>query len=165
MHRIGTRMYVSRRDVFRKGAKPFRNCFPSPPSHRLPFPPTPRKTRQPTHPRHEPLIYVSYETCANHSPSPSLDSIISLDLPFISTNISRPLPLFSTYLPLSPSKLLQKARKKKEREIYKIEIARFCFRETRGKDRTRDIRLDFLGSRGCGKLLLRAVVGRLERRK
>lgn len=57
------------------------------------------------------------------------------------------------------------AGSEKEREIYKIEIARFCFRETRGKDRTRDIRLDFLGSRGCGKLLLRAVVGRLERRK
>lgn len=36
MHRIGTRMYVSRRDVFRKGAKPFRNCFPSPPSLSLP---------------------------------------------------------------------------------------------------------------------------------
>lgn len=44
----------------------------------------------------------------------SLDSIISLDLPFISTNISRPLPLFSTYLPLSPSKLLQEARKREK---------------------------------------------------
>lgn len=86
------RMYVSQGgNVFRKGAKPFRNCFPSP--HRLL---APRKTRQPAHPRHEPLIYVSYETCANQVSPSTLHSIISLDP--LSTDISPPPPFPPIYL-------------------------------------------------------------------
>lgn len=124
MHRIDTRMYISRRDVFRKGAKPFRNCFPSPP-------------------RGKPGNLLILDT--SHwftSVTRLVQTILSLSLSrlnyfprssFISTNISRPLPLFSTYLPTPfsfRSKLFEEERSKKRKKnsvvgkrVEKIELA------------------------------------------
>lgn len=125
MHRIDTRMYISRRDVFRKGAKPFRNCFPSPPRGK----PGNLLILDTSH------WFTSVTRLVQTilSLSPSLVSIISLDLPFISTNISRPLPLFSTYLPTPfsfRSKLFEEERSKKRKKnsvvgkrVEKIELA------------------------------------------
>lgn len=156
MHRIDTRMYISRRDVFRKGAKPFRNCFPSPPRGK----PGNLLILDTSH------WFTSVTRLVQTILSLSLVSIISLDLP-LSLRISHALsPFFQPiYLPLSPSvrNYLRKSETKKERKILLLENA-----WKRSNSRSFP-RLDFPGSRakrGCGKLLLRAVVlGRLEGRK
>lgn len=156
MHRIDTRMYVSRRDVFRKGAKPFRNCFPSPPRGK----PGNLLILDTSH------WFTSVTRLVQTILSLSLVSIISLDLP-LSLRISHALsPFFQPiYLPLSPSvrNYLRKSEAKKERKILLLGNA-----WKRSNSRSFP-RLDFPGSRakrGCGKLLLRAVVlGRLEGRK
>lgn len=95
------------------------------------------------HPEENPATYSSStratdlrqlrDLCKPFSLSLSLVSIISLDLPFISTNISRPLPLFSTYLPTPfsfRSKLFEEERSKKRKKnsvvgkrVEKIELA------------------------------------------
>lgn len=156
MHRIDTRMYISRRDVFRKGAKPFRNCFPSPPRGK----PGNLLILDTSH------WFTSVTRLVQTILSLSLVSIISLDLP-LSLRISHALsPFFQPiYLPLSPSvrKYLRKSEAKKERKILLLGNA-----WKRSNSRSFP-RLDFPSSRakrGCGKLLLRAVVlGRLEGRK
>lgn len=156
MHRIDTRMYISRRDVFRKGAKPFRNCFPSPPRGK----PGNLLILDTSH------WFTSVTRLVQTILSLSLVSIISLDLP-LSLRISHALsPFFQPiYLPLSPSvrNYLRKSEAKKERKILLLGNA------WKGSNSRSFPRLDFPGSRakrGCGKLLLRAVVlGRLEGRK
>lgn len=144
------RMYVSQGgNVFRKGAKPFRNCFPSLLA--------PRKTRQPAHPRHEPLIYVSYETCANQVSPSTLHSIISLDP--LSTDISPPPPP-STFLLLSEEKLRSKRNIKSDCPIAAcplvLETILFLGKETRNS-------LDsfgFAGTRGGETRLWKIIIGR-----
>lgn len=159
MHRIDTRMYISRRDVFRKGAKPFRNCFPSPPRGK----PGNLLILDTSH------WFTSVTRLVQTilSLSPSLSSQLFPSIFPLSLRISHALsPFFQPiYLPLSPSvrKYLRKSEAKKERKILLLGNA-----WKRSNSRSFP-RLDFPGSRakrGCGKLLLRAVVlGRLEGRK
>lgn len=120
MHRIDTRMYISRRDVFRKGAKPFRNCFPSPPRGK----PGNLLILDTSH------WFTSVTRLVQTILSLSLSSQLFPSIFPLSLRISHALsPFFQPiYLPLSPSvrNYLRKSEAKKERKILLL-----------GKDRTR----------------------------
>lgn len=124
MHRIDTRMYISRRDVFRKGAKPFRNCFPSPPrgkSGNLLILDTSHWFTSVT--RLVQTILSLSLSRLNYFPRSSL---------YLYEYLTPSPPFFnlSTYPFLLPFEIIWGRAKQKKKE-------KFCCWETRGKDRTR----------------------------